>query len=316
MQILAKVKDLRDVSDGLLKTDYAAQIGQVPTNEQDAATLENVFLKKLVERFFFLRRAAQGKMQDLISRYCARFEVENVKRIVRAKHGGQSEEEPTLSPLQREYSLVNFPALLKAKDVDEVASLLRETPYHSVLEVLQPYRESGATMILEATLDKIYFSKVWDLVGKTHGTRDLIGEEIDLRNLLIVFSLKTREAAARIIENATIPISYALPKTMLRSLLQSRIEDASNIVTTGYSKLASEAANLLRTGSSVPLEWLFSKQLYGDASATLTTHPLQTAYIIAYLLLCECEAKNLISIVTGKQLNLSEEDISNGLFGV
>jgi vacuolar-type H+-ATPase subunit C/Vma6 len=131
-----------------------------------------------------------------------------------------------------------------------------------------------------------------------------------------VFSLKTREAAARILENATIPLSYALPKAVLRSLLQSRIEDAPNILTTGYSKLASEAANLLRTGSSVPLEWLFSKRLYGDASSTLTTHPLQTAYIIAYLLLCECEAKNLISIVTGKQLNLSEEDISKGLFGV
>jgi len=48
----------------------------------------------------------------------------------------------------------------------------------------------------------------------------------------------------------------------------------------------------------------------------LTTHPLQVGYIIAYLLLCECEAKNLISIVTGRQLNLGEEVISKNLFGV
>jgi vacuolar-type H+-ATPase subunit C/Vma6 len=315
MQLLAKAKTLRDVSDGLLKTDYAVEIGQLPTHEQDAATLENIFLKKLVERFFFVRRAARGMMQDLLSRYCARFEVENVKRIVRAKHGGQSAEEPNLIPLQREYSLVNFPALLKAKDVDEVASLLRDTQYHPVLEMLQPYKESGATMILEATLDKIYFSRVWELVEKIHGTKSLIGEEIDLRNLLTVFSLKTREVSTRVIENATIPLSYALSKTTLRSLLQSRLEDAPNILTTGYSKLASEAANLLRSGSSSPLEWLFFKQLYGDASSALIRHPLQAGYVIAYLLLCECEAKNLVSIVTGKHLNLREEDISKGLFG-
>jgi vacuolar-type H+-ATPase subunit C/Vma6 len=112
IQILSKTKSMRDLSDSLLKTDYAAEISQLPTHEYDAATLEGIFLKKLVERFFFVSRAAQGKMQDLLTRYCARFEVENIKRIVRTKHGGQSEEEPTLIPLPREYSLVNFPALL------------------------------------------------------------------------------------------------------------------------------------------------------------------------------------------------------------
>jgi vacuolar-type H+-ATPase subunit C/Vma6 len=171
-------------------------------------------------------------------------------------------------------------------------------------------------MILEAVLDKIYFSKVWGLAGKMQGARDLIGEEIDLRNLLTVFSLKTREAPAKLIEESTIPVSYALPKATLRALLQSQLQEAPNLLTTGYSKLASEAANLLKKGSSLLLERVFLKQLYGDASRVLTTDPLQVGYIIAYLLLCECEAKNLISIVTGKQLNLGEEVILNDLFRV
>jgi vacuolar-type H+-ATPase subunit C/Vma6 len=315
-QILAKAKTLRDVSDNLLKTDYAVEIGQLPTQEQDATTLENIILKKLVERFFFVRRSAQGKMQDLLTRYSARFEVENIKRIIRAKHGGQNAKELSLIPLQREYTLVNFPALLKAKDVDEVASLLRDTQYRPILEKLQPYEESGATMILEAALDKIYFSRVWELAGKIRGARNLIGEEIDLRNLLTVFSLKTREVSTKLIEESTIPVSYALPKTTLRALLQSQLQEAPNLLSTGYSKLASEAANLLKKGSSLLLERVFFKQLYGDASAALMTHPLQAEYVIAYLLLCECEARNLVSIVTGKQLNLSEEEISAGLFGI
>jgi vacuolar-type H+-ATPase subunit C/Vma6 len=315
IMILAKAKNLRGVTDNLMKTDYAAEIGQLPTQEQDATALENIFLRKLVQRFFFLRRAAQGKIQDLLTRYCARFEVENIKRVIRAKHG-QSEEEPSLIPIPREYTLVNFPALLKAKDIDEVASLLRDTPYHPILEKLQSYRESGATITLEATLDTIYFRKVWELARKLAGMRDLVGEEIDLRNLLIAFSLKSREISPRLIEDSVIPLSYKLPKPMLRSVLQSRIDDAPNILAADYSKLASEAVNLLKSGSSLPFEWLFSKQLYGNASAALRTHALQAGYIVAYLLLCECEARNLVSIATGKELNLSEEEISKGLFGI
>lgn len=316
LQILTKAKSLRDISDNLLKTDYATEISQLPTQEQDAATLEKILLKKLVEKFFFVRRSAKGNMQELLTRYCARFEVENIKRIIRAKHGGQNAADLTLIPLEREYSLVNFPALLKSKDIDEVASLLRDTQYHTILEKLQPYKESGATMILEAALDAIYFSKVWELAGKIQGVKNLIGEEIDLRNLLTVFSLKARGVSAKFIEDSAIPLSYALPKTTLRALLQSRLEDAPNLLSRSYSKLASETANSLKSGSSLLLEWLFFKQLYGDASAVLMTRPLQAGYIIAYLLLCECEAKNLVSIVTGKQLSLSEEAISRGLFGL
>jgi vacuolar-type H+-ATPase subunit C/Vma6 len=313
IQVLVKAKDVRDVSENLLKTDYATEIGQLPTQERDAATLERVFLKTLVDRFFFVRRAAQGKMQELLDRYCVRFEVENIKRILRAKHG-QSSAEPGLIPLPREHTLVNFPALAKASDIDEAVSLLRDTPYHILLERLQPYRETGVTTILEAALDKSYFVRMWELVEKLGGMKDLVGEEIDLRNLLTLFSLKSRQAPPRTIEEAIIPLSYRLPKVTLRSLLQSRLEDAANVLAMPYSKLASEASNLLRIDSSLPLELLFFRQLYEDAAAFSKTRSLQAGFIMAYLLLCECEAKNLVSIVTGKQLGLSEEEISKRLF--
>jgi len=318
VRILAKAKTLRDVSDNLLKTSYAAEISKLPTEELDAAALEEIFLGILVERFFFVPRAATGNMQELLNRYCTRFEVENIKRTIRAKHGGQPEEEPKLIPLPREHTLVNFGALLKANSVDEVVALLRETPYGSLSEELQPYRETDATTVLEAALDGIYFGKVWKMVGKVpgHGLRDLIGEEMDLRNLLIAFSLKARELSPSIVEDTLIPLSYRLPEATLHSLIQSRLEDAPGILSGRYSKLASEAVGLLKSGSSSSLERPFFKQLYDDASLALRTYSLDAGYVVAYLLLCECEAKNLVSIAIGKQLNLSEEEIAQGLLGI
>jgi len=313
--LLAKAKSIRDIADSLMKTEYATELSQLPTAEQDAATLENIFLNRLVQRFFFVRRVAQGKLQDLLTRYCARFEVENIKRVIRAKHGNV-EEEPKLIPLPREYSLINFPALVKAKDIEEVASLLRDTPYHTLLNTLPAYAEARNTLVLEATLDKIYFSKVWELARKRKGVRDLIGREMDLRNLLLAMALKKYEASPRLIEDAMIPLSYNLPGPILHSMIQSRLEDAPNILPSAYSKLVVDAGSQLKGEVPVPLEWFFSRQLYGDAYASLRSHPLQAGYIIAYLLLCECEAKNLVSIVTGKQLNLSEDEISKRLFGI
>jgi vacuolar-type H+-ATPase subunit C/Vma6 len=252
-------------------------------------------------------------MQDLLTRYCARFEVENMKRILRAKHGGQRSETPTLIPLSREHSIINYPALLEAKDVDEVASLLRDTPYR-LIEKIQSYKESGTTLVLESTLDKTYFTRLWELARRTRSIRNLVGEEIDLRNLLVALSMKTRELPSRLIEEIMVPPFYTVLETRLRAILQGRLEDAQKIVTPRYSHLVTEAANLLKSSSSLPLEWLFYKQLYGDATIISRADSLQAGYIIAYLLLCECEAKNLISIVTGKQLKLNEEKISKGLF--
>ena len=176
LKLLVRAKTSREVSDNLLRTEYGPEISKLPTKEVDAATLEGIFLKTLVERFYFVPREAQGTMQELLNRYCARFEVENIKRIIRQKHGGETVEEPNLIPLPREYTLVNFPALLNAKDVEEVVSLLRETPYRSLADKLQPYRETGSTMVLEAALDEIYFGKVWKVVSKMSrggGLRDL-----------------------------------------------------------------------------------------------------------------------------------------------
>lgn len=315
IQILAKARSVKEISDSLMKTDYATEIGQLPTEEQDAATLEVIFPRKLVQRSFFVRRTAQGVMRDLIDRYCARFEIENIKRVIRAKHG-QSTEEPDLIPIPREESLVNFPALIKAKDIDEVVSLLRDTPYHSLVERLPAYRESGTSLVLEAALDRIYFGKVWELARKIVGIRDLVGTEIDLRNLLITFSLKNSGASSRLIEDALIPLSFRLPSPMIRALIQSRLEDAPNLLTSDYARLAGEALSLLRSDSAARLDWLFSRELYADASTVMVARSLQAGYILAYLLLCEREARNLVSIVMGKQLNLSEEEISKGLFGI
>jgi len=320
IQFLAKTKSLREVSDNLLKTEYGTEISKLPTKEVDASTLEGIFFKTLVDRYFLIAREAQGKMQELLNAYCTRFEVENIKRILRARHGNKISEEPSLIPLSREHTLVNFQALLNAKDVDEAVGLLRETVYRPLSEKLELYRQADVTMVLEAALDNIYFGRLWQLVQEVSdgaGLKDLIGGEIDLHNLLITFSLKARDLSANLIDEVLLSSSHRLPLRRLRALTKGRLEDAPNTLTTPpFSKLASAALTAVSGGSSMPLERIILKQLYEEASTALRTRFLEAGYVIAYLLLCECEARNLLTIATGKQLAVSEEQISQNLLGI
>jgi len=318
IQLLAKARSLKEVSDNLLRTEYGTEISKLPTKEVDAVTLEQIFLKTLVNRFFFVTREAQGKLQELLTRYCARFEVENIKRVIRAKHSGEILEEPNLIPLPREYTLVNFPALLNAKDVDEVVALLRETSYRPLVERLELYRQAGITTVLEAALDDIYFGRLWEIVSKMHdgkGVKNLVGEEIDLRNLLIALSLKLRDFSPNLIQETLVSSTYRISESKLKLLTHARLDDVpSMLATQPYSRLVLELVNIVRGGSRIPFENPFQKQLYRDATKALGTRFLEAGYVVAYLLLSECEAKNLVAIATGKQLGLPEEEISKNLF--
>jgi len=320
MQILTKARSMKEIGDNLIKTEYGTEISKLPAKEVDAVALEQIFLKTLVDRFLFVTREAQGRMQDLLNRYCERFDVENIKRVIRAKHSGEILEEPSLIPIPREHTLVNFPALLNSKDVEEVVGLLRETPYRSLAQKLETYKQATVTIVLEAALDDIYFSRVWELAGKVsdaEAVKELIGEEIDLRNLLIGLSMKIRDLSPNLIEETFTSSHHRIPRGRLQSLAQARLEDAPSLLATQpYSKLASEAVKISRGGSQMALEVPFLRQMYDDASKALRIHSFDAGYIIAYLMLCECEARNLVTITTGKQLGLSEDEISQATLGI
>ncbi len=313
---MAKSKNLSDIIDLLLRSDYATEIGKLPSEQIDSLKLEMIFLKTLVERFYNLSKNAKGKGREFLENYISRIEVENLKRILRAKHTNTEIENHKLVPLDREKTLINFPALIKAKDVEETASLLRETPYASLAQRIDDYKRLGLTIILESHLDSIYFDKVWEKVEKIENKdsiKKLVGEEIDLSNLQLILTLKMKNIASRQIEEMAVPISYRLRKTNIRRLAQGRLEDAPEaLVGTPYVNTIIEI--LRKSDPSIELETILSKKLYHNASFALRNSSLEFGYIVAYLMMCERESRNLVTITTGLDLGVTEEILLQRLF--
>jgi len=312
---IMKSRSLPEIVDHLLKSDYAGEIGKVPSDEVDSVRLEKIFLEALVERYFAPTRDARGRTKEFLAAYASRIEVENLKRILRAKHAEEKIDEDNLIPLKREHTLLNFPALVKTENIEEAVSLLRETVYASISDRLDAYRRVGLSIVLESYLDSMYFTRLWekmDGLPDDEGVKWLVGEEADLRNIQLVFTLKIREVASRLIEEMTIPNFYRLSRSALKSLSQGGLTDAlEGLAGTTYGPVAQE---LLKSKEpTIDIETVLSKRLYRDASFALNNMFLELGYVIAYMLLCEREARNLVTITTALDLGISEDDLQKRL---
>jgi vacuolar-type H+-ATPase subunit C/Vma6 len=306
--VMARSRSLAEVVTQLLRSDYAVEISKLPTREVDSTRLETIFHKTLVDRYFTVVKDARGRIQEFLRAYAARIEVENLKRILRAKHTGETVESQNLIPLGREHTTINFPALLKAEDVEEMVSLLKETPYAPLSSRLDTYRRLGLPIILESLLDKIYFERVLERMGglvDEGGLRWLICQELDLKNLLLIFTLKLGEATPKLVEDTVIPIYYKLRRGVVRRLAQGRFEDAKEILAGIYSVVADELSR--RAEDESRLEAIIMRRIYENAASALTNFFLDLSYVVAYMLLCEREAKNLVTIATAIDLGIPEE---------
>jgi vacuolar-type H+-ATPase subunit C/Vma6 len=317
VKAMSKSRSLPDIVDHLLRSDYAPEIGKLPTGEINSVRLERIFLKILVERFFTIVKDSNGKAQEFLETYAARIEVENLKRILRAKHAQKEIQEHNLIPLEREQTLVNFPALIKAGNVEEAVSLLRETAYASLSDRLDAYRRFGAPLVFESSLDGIYFDRVWEKMGGLpdyEGLKFLVGEEVDLRNLQWIFALKMRDVALRLIEEIPTRISYRLSRNTVSRLLQAGLEDAPGILAgTSYDDVADEIFRKSKDPAS-DLETILARRLYKNASFALGNLFLEFGYVVAYLLLCEREARNLVTLATASDLKISDENLQRKIF--
>ena len=309
---MIKTKDLKEVVDLLLKTEYAEKTSVLPEKDLDASTLEKIFQRKLVERVFFLLTITPPKLREILVEYYRRFEIENIKRILRSKHSGEPIEEGNLIPLERAQTQVNFPALLAAKDVKEVTDLLRETIYSNISKEIEHYTAFKTPLVLEVYLDDLYYNRLWRKL-KELANRDILRffiTEIDLKNLLLILGMKIRNVEGGFIENSIISVGEGLNKRKLTILVKEKVEDSPEIIRISpYKKILSEAVDLYHKGLFNELENLFELHRYLIITKYFSRKQFDIGYAFLYVYLCEAEAKNLITISLSKELGMNEEQL-------
>lgn len=244
--------------------------------------------------------------------YNRRFEIENLKALMRAIHYQVDAMRAKAALIPLEGSGVRWEGLLEAGSIGAVVERLRGSSYARPLEnAVERYQQEGRLFPLEIALDLFYFQKLVRLMDalprkEAAGARRFLGRSIAIQNLLWAYRYRIygRMTPEQI-------INYTLHRAFEAGL------DTVRRIALG-APLAMEAARfgfevpsgLSEVEALVEIELLAGRELWRDAIAAMSRPLFDLGGVLAYLWLLDAEVRDLMIVAEGKAMGLSGPEIA------
>ncbi|MFC1648253.1 V-type ATPase subunit [Nanoarchaeota archaeon] len=266
-----------------------------------------------LDRSFRKLRMICGKSTDLsvlVDAYMQRYDVYNIKTILRVLQTGQEKEEGA--------ELISGAGTISAEFYKEV--LRGSDSVRSALERLMPTAYVNKSMldmelrVIENELDKLYYQYLLELADRipepVNLFRDFIEAEIEMLNLMTLVRLR-REGVAE----DTVRSLLILPKNVLRRSFVTKLLDVTKVEDilkylekTKYKDIAEVAMKDFRENNSLmQLERGLRKHVLEKSVLMLHQDILSVNVILGYMFAKEIEVRNLRIIVKSKKFGLDEK---------
>jgi V/A-type H+-transporting ATPase subunit C len=284
--------------------------------DDDPRSLEARIVAILLDETRILLRPLSGTARQFLLYWIERFEVSNVKSLIRAKMAGESASATAARLLDLEdFTRLDAEALMRADDVTELMRRLERTPYAEIVRnARQAFEESHDPFILDATLDRSYYEglirRARALEAETGaGIGRLMVDLIDRLNLvwLLRYRFNYGLPPAQVYFLLLMP-GYRLTPSLLRGLVG--LEDVAAVL----AALPDELARPLLGAESIPdIGARLEQQALVRARGLLAGdgHPLARA--LAYLILRESGLRDLRGVLRGRRMRLPVDDIRSAV---
>lgn len=286
--------------------DLSVQLRNSPGGEDLASDDPSVLERNLRARQAVAARSLttslQGRARELLAWYGRRFDIENLKAVVRAIHFDLDRERIWSMLLPLPEPTLPWRTLVETGSVPGLVDRLSATAYGRPLApALERYQQESSPFFLEVALDLFYFRRLLRLIGvlrkkdRTQAER-FLGRWIAVQNLLWAFRYRDHGGMSpEEIVNYTLHRAPGAGVDMVRRIALG-------------SPLAAEAA---RFGFVLPdgaegldalhrLERLAAREMRRRAEATLAGPIFHLGGVLAYLFLLESEIADLTALIEGK----------------
>lgn len=203
-QALLELRELGELVNALVDTDYAPEIERCSVEFSGYELIEQAVIRNGQRAFTHLVRIAPEDPRELLTLVLERFEVFNLKTIVRGFHVSASPDEmnKNLYPSIL-YAPAFYQELLKRETLRGALDYLLSTGnryYKPLAEVFPEYERTGKLALLEHALDSFYFAHARELLHERDDesallVRDALGTEVDIFNL--AYALRVVEASVQ-----------------------------------------------------------------------------------------------------------------------
>jgi V/A-type H+/Na+-transporting ATPase subunit C len=284
--------------------------GIVPGNDQ--RSLEQSVIARLLEETIVLLRPLTGSERAFIIYWTERFEVTNIKTLLRGKMSG---ERPAtllnrLTPMGV-FGRINDQELAHAEDVSELLRHLEAGPYAGIVRhARRALEQSYDPFILDAALDRGYYEGLVHRAQPLENSagasfRRLMGPLIDRVNLVWMLRYRFNYGLPPAqVYFLLVASRYSLPSARLRELAALPGLEAV------LDNLPEPLRILLQDAPGIPEVFARMEQ---DAAETavklLHSGAPAIARAFAYLILRERDLRSVRAVLRGRKLGLPTEDI-------
>lgn len=319
LQALTRCKTLEDFASELKGTIYGERIISV-SKPYSARKFERVFGEKFIETCCRIVQNSPKVTHEFLKTYLLRFEIQNLKAILRAVSLGLSFEEienriymQVEDFLQRRDVITQA---VRAINVRSVIEALKNTEYGPLLSAgLKKYEETGSLKPFEVLMDKMFYQKLGESFKKLPKKEQrhaffYVSMENDCFNLCVILRAKNLGYDPHWVRMAISRESYRIPKEVIENLLMvDDFDSALRIVRqTYYKRFFENEGNPEDIISSAEKE--FRKALLTFAKKTRVGEIFNIGAVLGLLIQKENEARNLTAISLGIEYGLNPEEIS------
>lgn len=271
---------------------------------------EQRLITVLLDDLVILARALSGEGRGFFLYWAYRFELSNLKTILRGKLNGQDattirDQLVDMGPFAR----LPMEELLRAEDVAELLRQLESTPFADIArQARRIFEERHETFALDAAIDRQYFA---GLVRRAHGAEDsaagqlraLVGSIIDRINLVwllryrFAYGLSPAEAYYLLI-----PSTSRLGGRELLALSQrGSFEEVIAHLPAPFSEWLAGA------GNTSDVTHVLEREFWRLAESVLRRSAFNLGRAFAYLILRERDLRRVRIAIKGKRLQVAPE---------
>ncbi|MFW6116967.1 MAG: V-type ATPase subunit [Thermoproteota archaeon] len=319
-------RDIEYIRSELLDSPYKEDLLATSQDDGDSTVLEKALHRNYMRIFEKLINFSFGDIKELLSALLKKFEVSNVKSMLRTTKAGMDANEALtyIIPAGRLDEDRCRKILTSSKTVEGVIEALSDLEYGPILrEVFQEHQKDDGLFPLELALDQAVYNgikrKIEDLRGRDKTVaEEILGIEMDAINVKIILRCKRQDIPPDQIQDYLIPpalitrqtFKEAIKATDVKSMMEKFLTAQETVNKPSYQNLFTKlleehAASLSR------LELILD-----EARVKTSLHMMKkytkyynVGFILAFLNLKWVEIKNLRCIIKGSERQLSYNQI-------
>ncbi len=275
----------------------------------------NKDLESVLSKIFFI---TFGDARKIIMGYAVRFDVENLKTLLRGKLANEPLE--NVERLCICVGLIDRERLRRIYELDRCEEIIKETGLFGIdkemREAIEVYERENRLNLLENVLDKKYykFLVVLSRKAKHEGMllRKFVMTRLDIVNLRTIYRLKRDGFGRDEIMNYVVPTGYRLKLKDLTYLASAETLDDlhQRAKETHYGSIIGD---IDVSETFAELELALEKYFLKFADTLMHTSPISITPVIAYMIMKETEGRNIKMIVRGKEYGFDEDFIISNL---